>query len=475
LLVDSELTGETARERALGTQAVSKAEDAGAPVMFHAVRMVETAPASSFPDAAAVLAASKGQPGVELNELNDVQVKQSLPGPGPTMASGAPASILALPPSPAPLFTFEGNGVGNNAPPDTNGAIGPKHYVQQVNLTVGVYDKFTHTLIGSRFLLSSLFAPLGGICATTDDGDPVVLYDKLADRWILSQFGFVALNTPPYHQCMAISKTGDPKGAYYAYDFQLPGNEFPDYPKLGTWPDAYYMTTNQFFMGGGFDGGGVFAFERAKMLVGNPVAGAIYGNLNSHRPEESSACFLRTSTADATPDGAPNVFAYPTNTLFGDPADGVRLFNFTVGVPFGTGASFDEGRRARTRRRFPSPRGTCAIRAAGPTSLSLLRPATTTPTAWTPLPPGSCIACSITTAREPRSSSRTSPSTRVVSIRTPRPTTGLRSATSSCRGRGEPIRSASRAPSPRQMRAAGWGARPRTTRETSPSATAFRA
>ena len=123
-----------------------------------------------------------------------------------------------------------------------------------------------------KFALSKLFASIGGVCATTDDGDIIAQYDKLANRWILSQFGFTSTATPPYHQCVAISKTSDPTGAYYAYDFQLPGQEFPDYPKLGTWPNGYFMTTNQFFMGGGFDGAGAFAFDRAKMLVGDPTA-----------------------------------------------------------------------------------------------------------------------------------------------------------------------------------------------------------
>ena len=118
--------------------------------------------------------------------MNTESVKPFMPGPGPAAPSGARAqSALALPASPAPLFSFEGNPVGNVAPPDTEGAIGPNHYVQYVNVAVRVYDKTTHALIGTRFLLSSLFAQLGGLCSATDNGDPVVLYDQLADRWIL--------------------------------------------------------------------------------------------------------------------------------------------------------------------------------------------------------------------------------------------------------------------------------------------------
>jgi hypothetical protein len=349
--VDSQLVngGPSALQEQAARAQAARSDAGGGPVAFYAVKMVETAPVSSLPSSTAEADKTQSQPGVEANELNVVEVKQNMPGNGPT----APSSRASLSvPSPAPLFSFEGNSAANNtaffgstvAPPDTNGAIGPNHYVQYVNLLVGVYDKTTHALVGGRFALSSFFAPLGGICAATNNGDPVVLYDKLSNRWILSQFGFTALNAPPYHMCIGISKTPDPTGPYYAFDFQLPGSEFPDYPKLGSWPDAYYMTTNQFFMGGGFDGGGAFAFDRAKMLVGDPTAGGIYFNLNLASHPEGIFGMLPSDFDGLTPPpaGAPNVFAYPTGTTFGDPADGVRLFDFNVGVPFGTGPTFIE-------------------------------------------------------------------------------------------------------------------------------------
>ena len=327
--VDPELVVESAREASAVSASTAQAVAAGVPISFPAVRMVETDPASTFPDAA--LAPGRGPDGISINELNTAEVKQFSSGNVPAVNSGArtlAAQDALL--SPPPLFTFEGQPVGNVAPPDTNGAIGPNHYVQQVNNSVAVYDKATHALIGSRFLLSSLFAKLGGTCAITDDGDPVVLYDKLANRWILSQFGFLSQTAAPYHECIAISKTPDPKGAYYAYDFITPGNEFPDYPKLGTWPDAYYMTTNQFFLGGGFDGGGAFAFDRAKMLVGDPTATGIYFNLNLSSHPEGIFGMLPADFDGLIPPppGEPNVFAYPTSITFGDPKDGVRLFDF---------------------------------------------------------------------------------------------------------------------------------------------------
>ena len=354
---DNDLASGSLRQPAAEAQASPGQSGA---VVVQAVRMVETAPVSSLPSSTAEGDRTKSQPGREMNELNAEDVKIGVPGPGPTASSATTPGALAqaiTAPAPAPILTFDGNSAANNtavlgttfAPPDTNGAVGPNHYVQMTNVLVGIYTK-SGALIGGRFLLSSLFAPIGGVCAFFDDGDPFVLYDKLADRWILSQFGFTGQFSPPYHQCIAISKTPDPTGPYFAYDFQLPGSEFPDYPKLGTWPDAYYMTTNQFFQGGNFDGGGAFAFDRAKMLVGDPTASLIYFNLcfnGAHcSPSHPEGIFgMLPSDFDGQtppPAGTRNTFVYPTSVTFGDPADGLRLFDFNVGSPFGTGASFTE-------------------------------------------------------------------------------------------------------------------------------------
>ena len=94
----------------------------------------------------------------------------------------------------------------------------------------------------------------------------------MANRWILSQFAFSSSATPPYHQPIAVSKTGDPTGDYWAYDFITPGNEFPDYGKIGAWSDGYYFTDRQFTNGVSYNGFGCFAFDRAKMLVGDSTA-----------------------------------------------------------------------------------------------------------------------------------------------------------------------------------------------------------
>ena len=168
---------------------------------------------------------------------------------------------------PGPSLSFEGISNQDNfnlfafrvSPPDTVGDAGPNHYVQVVNLVIRIFDKTGAPLTPAR-KFSSIFAALPAPCNTRDDGDPIVLYDPLADRWLLSQFCTVA--NPNNHQVIAISQTGDPTGAYFLYDFMMPNNKFNDYPKFGVWPNAYYMTDNQFNQAGTvFLGGGMFAFR----------------------------------------------------------------------------------------------------------------------------------------------------------------------------------------------------------------------
>lgn len=179
-------------------------------------------------------------------------------------------------PSPAPSGTpvnFEGTPVNNGAPPDSDGRVGPNHYVQFVNTRFQIWDKAGNPLYGP-FLGKTLWQFLGGVCAIHNDGDPVVAYDNLADRWILTQFTTAIPAGPDQgsHQCFAISKTGDPLGAYYLYDFRTSTDPalFEDYPHLGVWPDSYYMTTRE-FNGNSFNQDNIYAFERAAILAGMPA------------------------------------------------------------------------------------------------------------------------------------------------------------------------------------------------------------
>jgi hypothetical protein len=205
-------------------------------------------------------------------------------GPAPSLA--APAAIAA------PLANFEGISNQDNFdlfgfrvnPPDPVGDVGPNHYVEMVNLAWAVYDKQGNLLLGP-LAIGDLWENFPVEDCTDPSGDPIVLYDQLEDRWILSQF--TTRGTPNYYDCVAISQTGDPTGAYYRYAFvtqedaHVPGTYyFPDYPKYGVWTHSYIMTTRDFGDGGGY-GISVYALEKNKMLAGNPKARAVQFFLDS--------------------------------------------------------------------------------------------------------------------------------------------------------------------------------------------------
>ena len=155
--------------------------------------------------------------------------------------------------------------------------------------------------------------------STNNNGDGLALYDRMANRWILSQFAFTSSTTPPYHQTIAVSKTGDPTGEYWAYDFITPGNEFPDYGKIGSWPDGYYFTDRQFTNGVTYNGFGCFAFDRAKMLVGDSTATFIYFNAGPTLSNSSSGMIPSDYNGlTPPPAGAPNVFSVFLDDDFDD-------------------------------------------------------------------------------------------------------------------------------------------------------------
>ena len=172
-------------------------------------------------------------------------------------------------PTTAANFDGIGNGVAgfsvNSAPPDTNGDVGPNHYVQVVNTDFAVYNKSTGGIVYGPVPINTLWSGFGGGCQTNNDGDPVVVYDRIANRWVISQF---SVSTTPYLQCVAVSQTSDPTGSYYRYSFNYGNTSFPDYPKMGVWPDGYYTSFNIFANGSSFAGAKVCAYDRSKMLLG---------------------------------------------------------------------------------------------------------------------------------------------------------------------------------------------------------------
>ena len=247
---------------------------------------------------------------------------------------------------PAPSLSFSGLSSDDNAsaygfriiPPDTFGDVGPNHYIQTVNALVRIFDKQGNALT-PPFKLSSIFAPLNTQCAMRNDGDPIVLYDALADRWLLSQF---CNQAPPFRQLIAVSKTDDPTGEYYVYEFIMPNNKLNDYPKIGIWSDAFYMTTDQFF-GSDYAGTGAFAFDKNKMLAGDPAASYIYYDLAS--PTMIRVGGMLPSDFDglrAPPANAPNVFAGYTANEYGEAQDALRLFDFHADFQNPNNSTFTE-------------------------------------------------------------------------------------------------------------------------------------
>jgi hypothetical protein len=193
---------------------------------------------------------------------------------------------------PAPIQNFEGISYISAQVPDTNGDVGPNHYVQIVNVHFAIYDK-SGTLLAGPTANNALWAGTGGLCETNNDGDPIVLYDHLADRWLLSQF--VTWGT----QCIAVSRGPNPvTDGWWLYEYNL-GSLVNDYPKFGVWPDGYYMGTQRGYFGSGSD---AWVFERAQMLNGNPAS--VQGFFDS-------GGFMLPADLDgpSPPGGAPGIFA----------------------------------------------------------------------------------------------------------------------------------------------------------------------
>jgi hypothetical protein len=232
----------------------------------------------------------------DLPQLDEGQSQAGeLPPPGipgnktPTTPTGQPDSVAQTEQGagqmPAPLTSFLGvarNEAGGWIPPDTNGDVGPNHYIQAVNVAFGIFDKTDGTPL-VKMSYNDLFDGTGTPCDDQNRGDVIALYDHLADRWLLTDFSLPS--TGPVYQCLAISQTGDPVSGgwrFYAYEVDSDGAPWHDYPKFGVWPDAYYMSANMFDP---WSGAWVWAFDRAAMLNGDPLtvvhfeAGTAYGSL----------------------------------------------------------------------------------------------------------------------------------------------------------------------------------------------------
>ena len=224
---------------------------------------------------------------------------------------------------------FDGIGYGDNffcncMPPDNDGAPGTTQYVQYVNLTYEVFDKSGNTLLGP-LSGNDFWSGFGGSCETGNSGDPIVRFDAAAQRWVVAQLGLAS--SGPDFECVAVSTTADATGSYYRYAF--PFNDFPDYPKLGVWPDAYYFTFNNWAFGASFVGANACAADRNNMLAGNAAT------MQCFQQNSDQSSLLPSDLDGATPPaaGTPNFFVEL------DPDGSANLDMFQFHVDFTTPAN----------------------------------------------------------------------------------------------------------------------------------------
>lgn len=241
--------------------------------------------------------------------LEDFNKEATLKGPDPVLqgnqlkASSASATV-------GKNFAGQDNTSGV-APPDTQGDVSPLYYLQMVNLSFQIWDKNGNSLLGP-FPSSTLWDGFTGAWTGTNDGDPIVLYDQAADRWIATQFSLPNYPSGPFYELVAVSTTNDPRGSWYRYAFEF--TNMPDYPKFGIWSDGYYLSVNQFASRTmRFQGAGVCVLDRAAMISGSSSARMLFFNLGT------SYGSLLPADADGStvpPAGSPNYLAdLGTNSL----------------------------------------------------------------------------------------------------------------------------------------------------------------
>lgn len=202
-------------------------------------------------------------------------------------------------------------GVSNRqgvAPPDTDGEVGPDHYMQMINCSFEIFDKEGNSVYGPADNIT-LWDGFSGPWSTTNDGDPVVIYDELAGRWVASQFALPNYPNGPFYEIVAVSATDDPTGEWYRYAFEF--DNMPDYPKLSVWPDGYYMSINQFAPPNlSWVGGAIVAMDRDAMLNGESEATMLMFNTGSSNGSLLPADFEGETLP---PEGQPMTFLTLSN------------------------------------------------------------------------------------------------------------------------------------------------------------------
>lgn len=280
---------------------------------------------------------------VESDILPKVLVGRQVIQSGDASLQIAPGALDALS---NPIANFDGLGTPDNGntihPPDTEGDIGydplsgKRYYFQWVNIVYKVWDvtnPLAPVVVISTTPGNALWAAAlpASQCAADNDGDPIVLFDEQAHRWMISQFSLNNLNGP-FHQCIAVSQTADPTGAWNVYDYNYSATLLNDYPHFGVWPDstynAYFMTVHDFLAPSfNYAGQAVVAYERAKMLTGDPSPAQVRFSLFGVNPNFGG---MLPADLDGAPpaNGTPGFFFEVDDNTAGMGPDAMRVWEF---------------------------------------------------------------------------------------------------------------------------------------------------
>ncbi len=248
---------------------------------------------------------------------------------------------------PDPVIPVKGGQAGAGWPPDVNGDVGPAHYVEAVNDAYAVFNKTGGLL--TAFTQNSLWSSAAAPCNGDSRGDAVVLYDALADRWILTHFAFATdgggAPVAPFVQCIAVSQTGDPvAGGWWLYAIRMdtggtgqpPVGTLNDYPKFGLWTDCLYMAANGYSEpAGSLAGVMVASFSRADLYAGRPLTGSLGFVASTADPFTMiPSTLLGTGAGSLPPPGTPNYFVSQSWNGFS-----FEVRKFTAGPNCGSGGT----------------------------------------------------------------------------------------------------------------------------------------
>ncbi|MEW6758306.1 MAG: carboxypeptidase regulatory-like domain-containing protein, partial [Acidobacteriota bacterium] len=320
---------------AVGAMAQAPLAGAGETQVFYPHGVAVSPPLRDLPPATEMLAPAGNR------EIPNPALPKGAMTAAPSSEEGDPAvqSSHGMYAMPGTVAEFAGIGnLAGVAPPDTEGDIGPDHYMQWVNLHLAVWSinrgtiPYTATQVVAPIAGSTLWSSLGGPCAANNDGDPIVLWDRFRSRWVISQFSL----PDPYYVAIAVSQTADPTGAWYLYCYEYDATNMNDYPKFGIWPDGYYMTVNQFANMSSWAGAGVCVFEADQMITGSPTARMLKVNLGAVDLNFGGQLPAHFEGMTNPPAGSPCYIMQVDDSSWIPPNDALRIWKATTNWSTGT-------------------------------------------------------------------------------------------------------------------------------------------